>query len=133
MNQTIEIPNDPPESWPKGWTGSTRIDCGAQGSRVLTLYVSGHPNAIHVKNYDQIVARWPELWPKIYERLTTTLESPPISSPGDVLEMRLPSAPIELGPEWSISVRFYNRPGAWMVWFEGWKVNTRLPGYGYNA
>ena len=84
-------------------------------------------------DFSQIVARWPELWPKIYEMLTTTLESPPMQSPGDVLEMKLPSAAIELGPEWLVSVRFYNTPGAWVVSFEGWKMNARLSAYGYNA
>src|SRR5687768_361371 len=133
MNRIVELPKDLPASWPTHWTGSTRIDCGAQGNRLLTLYVGSHPNATHVTNFRSIVGRWQEIWPRIYEMLTTTFECPAIQSPGDVLEMTLPNTPIERGAEWYVNVRLYNDTGAWTVWFKGWEVNLGSSGYGYNG
>jgi hypothetical protein len=134
MNRIVEIPDDLPAEWPDHWSGSTRMDCGAQGSFFTTLNVSGHPSAIHVSNFRRIVGRWGDVWPIICRTLTETFGCKlTIRCPGAVLDLNLPHTLIDDGAAWSAAVRFYKMPGAWTVAFTGWEVKHESSGYGYNG
>ena len=139
MNRIVEIPSDLPADWPRQWEGTTRIDCGSQGSLLTTLSISGHPGAVHVSNFSRIIGRWQYIWPTICKTLTEKFDCrPPIGFPGTVLELRLPDGPIDNAPlddgsDWSVTLRFHKIPGAWTVSFNCWDLNLESSGYDYKA
>jgi hypothetical protein len=114
--------------WPSGWSGNAVIDCGASGRFRCTISVHGDLSPIHRRNYQEILRRWPELWPEIEGALSGMLDADnplqKIRSPGASLIISVPEQPIADGVNWSVAVEFCHDKSVWDVPIEGWNSTS---------
>jgi hypothetical protein len=112
------------ESWPTGWEGNSVIDCGDAGRLCSTISVEGDPSSIHRRNYEEMLRRWPQLWPEIEEIVSCMVdpENPlqDLRKVGAAILIHIPSALISDGVCWSVGVKFYHDKSIWDVPIHGW-------------
>lgn len=117
-----------PEGWPTGWAGNTVIDCGSSGRFCCTIGVDGDPSPIHRRNYQEMLQRWPQLWPEIESVLSGMLNPDnnfhKIRSPGASLIISVPDQPIADGVSWSVALEFSHDSSVWDVPCDGWNPTS---------
>ena len=115
-----------PEGWPTDWAGESLADLGADGRIRCTILLADGYTPIHLKNYNEIMTRWSEVWPAarevIQKMLTEYDRDPKINARGNYLMLTIPAKAISEGAEWNIALHKDESDGEWQASFEGWKV-----------
>lgn len=114
--------------WPSGWTGNAVIDCGANGRMGCKICVDGDLSPTHRLNYQEILRRWPDLWPEIDGVLSGMLDPDnrlhQVRNPGASLIISVPDQPIGVGVSWSVAVEFSHDSSVWDVPIDGWNPSS---------
>ena len=90
--------------------------------------MDGDLSPTHRQNYQEILERWPALWPEIDGVLSGMLDPDnpiyQICSPGASLLISVPYEPIDEGVSWSVAVEFSRDHSVWDVPIEGWNPTS---------
>ena len=115
-----------PKGWPTDWEGESLAELGADGRIRCTILLADGYTPTHLKNYTEIMERWPEVWPAAREVIQKMLSEynrdPKINARGNHLKLTIPAEAISEGAEWSIALQKHEADGVWDTAFKGWKV-----------
>ena len=111
-------------SWPSKWQGTTKLDCGQDGSFVAVVSTEGQPSAAHLQNFEAIMSRWQVIWPECRQIITDMIRSYGRAAPDwrnvKSVHIDLSKNPIHEDAEWSVGIVFSGGDTLWALPYEGW-------------
>ena len=111
-----------------GWEFYTSLPTpGLNGSRVQFI-IDENPNATNVQNYQLLRAKWPMVWPPIFEALKKIVidygNGDALSSATPKLSVSIPSEHFTDKTAWSVNLEFEPSAGIYDVQMRGWTEIT---------
>lgn len=111
-----------------GWEFHASLPTPGLNTNEVQFTIEDDPNETHVQNYELLRAKWPTVWPSIFDALKLVITdygyTEALSSSAPKLSVSIPDQPFNDHTVWSVILEFESSAGIYDVQLLGWTEVT---------